>query len=78
MARTKAVADGVKIGIKCPKCSKKTEKVLGWLVYERVMPCPSCGHRINLKAGNNGRRIKEVAREAARFQAALTKAGNIR
>ncbi len=78
MARAKTVADGIRISIKCPKCGEKTEKVLSWLVNENVMPCPGCGHSVNLKAGDNGRRIKEVAREAARFQAALTKAGDSR
>ncbi len=78
MARTKTVADGVNIRIKCPKCGEKTEKVLSWLVNQNVMPCPSCGHGVNLKAGDNGRRIKEVAHEAARLQAALTKAGDSR
>ncbi len=81
MVRTKTVADGVNIGIKCPKCgekTEKTEKVLSWLVNENIVPCPRCGHGINLKDGDNGRRIKEVASEAARFQAALTKAGDSR
>ena len=78
MSRTKTVADGLSIGIMCPKCGENTEKVLSWLIDEDVMPCPRCGHRINLKAGNNGRRIKEVANEAARVQAALTEAGDSR
>ena len=75
MARVKTVADGLKLPIKCPSCGEKTEKVVSWLVNENVMPCPSCGNRVNLKAGNNGRRIREGAHEAARLQAALTKAG---
>lgn len=78
MARAKTVADGVNIRIKCPECGEKTEKVLSWLVNENVMPCPRCGHGINLKAGDNERRIKEIAREATRLQAALTNAGDSR
>ena len=41
MARTKTVADDVNIGIKCPKCGEKTEKVLSWLVNENVLSYPS-------------------------------------
>ena len=78
MARTKTVADGLNVWVKCPKCGEKTKKVLSWLVNENVMVCPGCGHGVNLKAGDNGRRIKEISREAARFQAVLTKAGDSR
>ena len=74
MPRYKTVADSINLPIKCPKCGEQVEKPLSWLINENVMSCPGCGHRINLKAGNNGRRIKEVAHEAARLQTALTKA----
>ncbi len=76
MARTNSVADSVSISIKCPKCGEKTEKVLSWLVDENFMPCPGCGRGVNLKAGDNARRIEKMSREAARVQATLTKAGD--
>jgi len=76
MARAKNVADGLPVSIKCPKCGKMSQELLGGLIDKDVVPCGGCGHRINLRHGDARHRIEEVFREAARVQAALTKAGN--
>lgn len=78
MPRFNFVADAVNLAITCPKCGKVTDKPVSWLVNESILPCDGCGGQINLKAGDNRRRIEEVAREAGRVQAALTKAGDSR
>jgi len=75
MARATHVRDTINLSIKCPKCGNQTEKPLAWLIKEDIMTCGQCSNPINLKGGDNGRRIQEVAHEADRLQAALTKSG---
>jgi hypothetical protein len=77
MSKVASVFDALSISIKCPQCSDVVEKTLSWLIDQNVMACPSCGHGIDLKAGDNGRRVQEVAREAARMAAALAKASDL-
>ena len=75
MTRAAHVRDTINLAIKCLKCGNKAEKPLAWLIDENVMTCGQCGNGIDLKSGDNGRRIQEVAHEADRLQAALTKSG---
>ena len=75
MPRFQHVRDSIDLSVKCPNCGEMTEKPLSWLVNEDVMPCGKCGVEIDFKSGDNGRRIQEVAREADRLHAILTKVG---
>jgi DNA-directed RNA polymerase subunit RPC12/RpoP len=77
MSQSQSVADGARLPIKCPKCRKMTEKPLSWFVGKDILTCGSCGHDINLKGRDTRIRIEESLRQAARVQAALTKAGDL-
>lgn len=75
--RHPTVADGLTIDVECPQCGKQVKQTVAWLVDKNILPCDGCGQAIDLKAPDKRRRIEEVAREAARMQAALTRAGKL-
>jgi DNA-directed RNA polymerase subunit RPC12/RpoP len=74
--RVSSTAEVARFVFKCDKCGEKLEEVLARLVDVDGFPCGRCGHRVNLKAGQNRFRLQKLKEECARWDAALREAGN--